>query len=196
MCVNHVWILKWVNLHCNLISVLHFPKQWEADYRCEFRTLSTSKMEFLTNFFFFCKTIHLDVWQDSEYASGLLKLLWCGYMGRLIFAKLIIAFTPNWEFFFIWMSYLEVFCYFFHFLCSNVSDSKCHKQKWCVLFFTCIKLVAQVLACARVMTRIKWRRLLYASKIKNASPRSIPKVKQHALIKEWESNIVHWKKIE
>ena len=31
LCGNYVWILKWVNLHCNwinLISVLNFPKQW------------------------------------------------------------------------------------------------------------------------------------------------------------------------
>ena len=43
MCRNHVWILKWVNLHCNwmnLISVLNFPKQWVADYRCVFRRLT------------------------------------------------------------------------------------------------------------------------------------------------------------
>ena len=40
---NCVWILKWLNLHCNwinLISVFNFSKQWVADYRCIFRTLS------------------------------------------------------------------------------------------------------------------------------------------------------------
>ena len=34
VCSNYVWILKWVNLHCNwvnLINVLSFPKQWVAD---------------------------------------------------------------------------------------------------------------------------------------------------------------------
>ena len=42
VCGNYVWILKCVNLHCNwisLISVLSFPKQWVADYRCVFRTV-------------------------------------------------------------------------------------------------------------------------------------------------------------
>ena len=36
---------------------------------------------------------------------------------------------------------------FFH---SNVSDNKCHRQKWHVLFFTHIKLMAHVVACAHV----------------------------------------------
>ena len=48
---------------------------------------------------------------------------------------------------------------FFDFLCSNVPDNRCHKQKWRVLFFTRIKLVARMLACARVIARIKWRTL-------------------------------------
>ena len=42
LCGNYVWISKSVNLHCNwinLISVLNFPKQWVANYRCVFRTL-------------------------------------------------------------------------------------------------------------------------------------------------------------
>ena len=47
----------------------------------------------------------------------------------------------------------------FHFLHSNVPGNKCHKKKWCVLFFTHIKLVASVLAWARAIARIKWRRL-------------------------------------
>ena len=40
---SYVWILKWVNFHCNwisLINVLNFPKQWEADYRRIIKTLS------------------------------------------------------------------------------------------------------------------------------------------------------------
>ena len=48
----------------------------------------------------------------------------------------------------------SVWCFwsFFHFI--FVPDNKCHKQKWCVLFFfTRIKLVV------RVMARIKWNRL-------------------------------------
>ena len=36
---------------------------------------------------------------------------------------------------------------------------KCNKQKWCVLFLTCIKLVVCVLACVHAVTCIKWRRL-------------------------------------
>ena len=39
----YFWILKWVNLHCNWInlsSILDFPKQWIANYRGVFRTLS------------------------------------------------------------------------------------------------------------------------------------------------------------
>ena len=52
------------------------------------------------------------------------------------------------------------FSSFFCFLCSNVPDNKCHKQKWRVLFFTRFKLVVRVLACMSVIARIKWRRLL------------------------------------
>ena len=43
----------------------------------------------------------------------------------------------------------------FHFLYSNIADNKSPKNKWHLLFFTHIKLVAYVLTCAR----IKWRRL-------------------------------------
>ena len=82
-------------------------------------------------------------------------------MGRLIYAKLIMIFTPNWEFSLVQMSYMVVFCSFFHFLRYNVSDNKCHKQKCCVLFFTCIKLVVCVLACAHAIGHIKWRRLCH-----------------------------------
>ena len=42
---------------------------------------------------------------------------------------------------------------FFHFLHCNGPDNKCCKQKWGVLFFTHIKLVARI-------TRIKWIRLI------------------------------------
>ena len=55
------------------------------------------------------------------------------------------------------------FCSLFHFFHSNVPDNKCHRQKWHVLFFTCIKLVACVLACACAITHIKWRRLYILS---------------------------------
>ena len=46
---------------------------------------------------------------------------------------------------------------FFHFLHCNVPNS--YKQKWGVLFFTCIKLVARILACVCAIACIKWRRL-------------------------------------
>ena len=42
-------------------------------------------------------------------------------------------------------SYSEVIHSFFLFLCSNVFHNNCHKQKWRMLFFTCIKLVPRVL---------------------------------------------------
>ena len=87
----------------------------------------------------------------------------------LIYAKLIMLFTPNLEF----SPYSEVihesttlevtkgyqrlkksdnysfWCFwsFLHFLLCNASDSKCYKQKWDVLFFTHIKLVVHVLVC-------------------------------------------------
>ena len=46
-----------------------------------------------------------------------------------------------------------IFFIFFHFLHSNVPDIKCHKQMWCVLFFTSLKLVASVLACINQMKK-------------------------------------------
>ena len=42
---------------------------------------------------------------------------------------------------------LNLIFLFFNFLLFDVSDSMCHKQKWCMLFSTRIKLVACVLAC-------------------------------------------------
>ena len=38
--------------------------------------------------------------------------------------------------------------YFFH---SNVPDNKYNKQKWYVLFFTCIKIVVHMLSCSHQM---------------------------------------------
>ena len=142
----------------------------------------------------FAKQSILDVWQGSEYASRLLKLFCPGSKRDtqkcLLYIKLIIVFTPNLEFF----PYSEVIQYMvniqanksitkikenysiwcfwsllnlFH---SNVPANKCHRQKWCVLFFTRIKLVACVLACVHAITRIKWRRLLLPERlIKNPS---------------------------
>ena len=46
--------------------------------------------------------------------------------------------------------------FFFH---SNVPDNKCSGQKWCKLFFTCIKLVGHFPASACALATIKWRRL-------------------------------------
>ena len=51
------------------------------------------------------------------------------------------------------------FCSFFHFLCSDVLENKCHKQKWCALFFIRIKLVACLLVCAQAIAGVKWQRL-------------------------------------
>ena len=45
---------------------------------------------------------------------------------------------------------------FFHLLRSNVIDNKCHKQKWRVLFFTRIKIVARVSACVRASNEEDW----------------------------------------
>ena len=99
-----------------------------------------------------------DVWQGSEYASGLLKLFWRNSKRdtpeHLIYAKLIMVFiltvafslysevqhssirkfkkdyrkTINYSIWCFWSSY--------YFLSSNVPANKCHKQKWCMLFFT------------------------------------------------------------
>ena len=48
---------------------------------------------------------------------------------------------------------------FFHFLCFNIPDNNCHKQKWHVFFLTCIRLVVRVLTCAHAITHMKWMRL-------------------------------------
>ena len=49
----------------------------------------------------------------------------------------------------------SLFCFFY----SNVRDNTCHRQKWCKLFFTCIKLVVHFLVSACAIANIKWRRL-------------------------------------
>ena len=126
----------------------------------------------------------LDASQGSEYASGLLKLFFPAskrnarkvdicHTDYIIHFKLRIfpySETIHGSTTFKLMKcsqrlkkndqLLNLMFLFFHFLCSNVPDKKCHKQKWCVLFFTRIKLVMQVLECARAITRIKWRRLV------------------------------------
>ena len=62
----------------------------------------------------------------------------------------------------------SIWCFwsFYHFLCSHAPANKCHKQKWCVLFFALIKLGARVLTCVCAMAYIKWRRLLKKKKKK------------------------------
>ena len=95
----------------------------------------------------------------------------------LIYAKLIIVFTPNLQF--------SLYSEFIHgsitfklekgqqrlkknfnyslyvFDLSFNKDNKCYKQNWGMLFFTHIKLVAYVLVCAWAMARIKWKRKTY-----------------------------------
>ena len=56
------------------------------------------------------------------------------------------------------------FWYFFHFLHTNVLENKYNKQKWHMLFFTCIKSVAHKLPCADLIACIKWKRLQTRSK--------------------------------
>ena len=53
------------------------------------------------------------------------------------------------------------------FIPMSKAVSKCCKQKWCMLFFTCIKLVVCVLVCAHAITHIKWRRLREVIKIQH-----------------------------
>ena len=60
---------------------------------------------------------------------------------------------------------IRCFLSFFHFLHSNVPDNQCRKQKWRVLSFTHIKLVARVLAYARAIARIKWRGLWHRHRL-------------------------------
>ena len=94
--------------------------------------------------------------------------------GSLIYTKLIKGFAPNLEFspFYkvihgsstfklatVKFDISDLF-FFFHFLHSNVWDNKCHKQKWCMLFCTHIKLVPSVLARTCRVICIKWRRLI------------------------------------
>ena len=101
---SNVWILKWVNLHCNWINLisLSFPKQWVADYRGIFKTLSNILHGVFYLLTIITKHSILDVWQGSEYASGLFKLF-CHHSKRdtqesQIYANVMIVWTPNLEF--------------------------------------------------------------------------------------------------
>ena len=86
------------------------------------------------------------------------------YTRRLIYAKLIIV---SWKYNIHANERLTkvkkkndqllslMFLFFLSFFLSNVPDNKCQKHKWHVPFFTRMKLLESVLACARAMTRIK-----------------------------------------
>ena len=52
-----------------------------------------------------------------------------------------------------------MFLFFLLFSSFQCTRQKFHKQKWYMLFFTCIKLVARMLVSACAITCINWRRL-------------------------------------
>ena len=58
----------------------------------------------------------------------------------------------------------SMFCSFFHFIHSIVQDNKFHKQKWHMLFFTCIKLMMLVVVCVHAIAHIKSIRLVHHPK--------------------------------
>ena len=56
-----------------------------------------------------------------------------------------------------------IWCFWtlFHFRHSNVAENKCRKQNWCMLFFTCIKLVVCICDCTHQMeARLKTMEIL------------------------------------
>ena len=143
-------------------------------------------MKNINNFYLLTMFVNhsiLDVWRGFEYSFGLVKLFWHGSKRdtweHLLYAKLIMVFILNLAFSPNSNSYRK------YNIQANLSLIKIrekwstiqfdvidlsidfsvpmfhqsHKQMWCVVFFTCIKLVASALACARVITCIKWRRL-------------------------------------
>ena len=57
----------------------------------------------------------------------------------------------------------DVFVLSFTFFFPVSQTVRCHKQKWCMLFSTPIKLVAHVLVCAYAITCIKRRRLNFVT---------------------------------
>ena len=99
----------------------------------------------------------------------------------LIYAKLMIVFTPNLKFFpyseiihesttFKITKHLQrlkengnysIWCFWssFYLLHCSILDNKCYKQKWGMLVFTQIKLVACVLVCVCAIAYINWKRL-------------------------------------
>ena len=134
----------------------------------------------------FAKHFILDVWQGSEYYSGLLKLFYRGSKRD----KQESWYMPNWlqyslqmkNFPLFWSHAwkyniqankrltkikekrstikLNVFVLTFIFFHLNVPDNKCqNKSGMRYYFLTRIKLVVRVLLCVRVIARIKCRRL-------------------------------------
>ena len=72
----------------------------------------------------------------SDHSVGLALMNWiCFYSVCFIYFKYT-SIVNNFVSFSIWFLWS-----FFHFLHSNISDNKCHKQKWHVKYFTRIKLV-------------------------------------------------------
>ena len=104
------------------------------------------------------KHFTLDVWHGSDYASGLLKLLYCDSKRDILenwyMPKIYSLQTKNFPLF--WghsckyniqakektiNHWIWCFCSLFYFLNFTVPDNNCDKQKWYVLFFTCFNIV-------------------------------------------------------
>ena len=144
----------------------------------------TKKVSSFQALIIFAKYLIFGVWQGSEYASGLLKSF-CNSSTRdtqvrLIYAKLNIVFTPNKEFSPLceaihesttskltkgkqkkekWtILQFDIFLSFIFFI-SISTHKECPEQKWCVLIFTCIKLVASVLMWVHAIAQVKWASL-------------------------------------
>ena len=97
-----------------------------------------------------------------------------------------------------------IWCFwsFLHFLHFNVPDNKWHKQRYCMLFFTYIKLMASVLACASAIACIKWRRLRllvvekYLEKCLLKKKKKKPTLVPHLFLFRWLklnlNNLITW----
>ena len=117
----------------------------------------------------FTKQSILYIWPSSQYASGSLKLFCCGFKRDTREGWSM----PNWLNFLIVMSYMyniqanerltrvkekrDIFILSFIFFIPMYQTKSFHKQKWYVLLFTCIKLVAHVLVSGRAIVCVKWR---------------------------------------
>ena len=139
---------------------------------------------------YFCKTLHFRFWTGFSICLWITYVFSRDSkkdrQESLIYTKLIKVFAPNLGFSPFYkvvhgsatfklakgyqrlkkndqllnLIFLIYFFFFFYFLHSNVWDNKCHKQKWCMLFCTHIKLVPSMLARTCRVTCIKWRRLI------------------------------------